>query len=144
MSAICHCCGTEKKRPLVTCSECGVLPTGNERAFAWLLSTEYLSELELKQAGLRIVEGEALRPSRSLQRMAMRRMGFVVPAEVFHLKALGLLVFANLVLTPLLGLALWWGYGLDQPIKARQSLMSSGLALTISILFTLIGLKWMG
>ena len=94
MRAICHCCGLEKKRPLVTCRACGILPTGNERAFAWLLSSEHLSEAELSQAAERILEGEPLRPSKSLQRMAMRRMGFAIPPEVFHFRGLGLLARA--------------------------------------------------
>ena len=72
MAAVCHCCGSFKKRPLVQCKHCGVIPIEEDREVAWLLSEEYLSVQEQELASKRIQKGEVLRPSRKLRRISPR------------------------------------------------------------------------
>ena len=61
-------------------------------------------------------------------------------------RRLAWLVLACLFLTPLLGLALWWGASHDQPAKARQGLaafyLSAGILAAALAVFLLQDLPW--
>ncbi|MEL6343562.1 MAG: hypothetical protein AAFV53_10535 [Myxococcota bacterium] len=123
--AICHRCGGPKKGPFVPCKVCTFTPIGEQRAVAWLFSDEYLSEEEMAEARDRIRAGERPDPSRALQEMARTAMG-ARPLSNDQLRPmtntqLASLVLANLLLTPLAGLAVWYGYRERRPVAARQA-----------------------
>jgi hypothetical protein len=125
MQAVCHGCGAAKKTPLIPCKACGFVPSGDERATAWLFSLEYLESDELEDAAQRILSGQRADPSSALQYMAKEAMGALpfepttdLPLTYGELWALSL---ANLVLTPLTGLAAWHGLKTDRPHAASQA-----------------------
>ena len=132
MTAVCHICGDTKIRPLVLCKACGVVPLPEERALAWLLGPEHLSEVERKEVAVRIRNGEVLLPSRSLQRQALYKLGFSFTRNAYSKKWMVGLFVANFLLTPLIGVGIWWGARMDRPVLATQSLWSSAIAFTCS------------
>jgi hypothetical protein len=98
---------------------------GEDRGIAWLFSSEYLSEEELVLASERVKEGEPPAPSRRLRRLGERALGFSPPSEALDTRGFLRLLFGCLLLTPLLGLAVWWGASHDQPAMARQGMAAS-------------------
>ncbi len=124
--AICHRCGGSKKGPLVPCKVCGFVPTGEERPVAWLFSRHHLSPHELVHAAARLREGERPDLSRDLRAQAREAMGAApLPDEARRPLSSGnlmLLALANLVASPLVGLAVWWGMGERRPVAAGQAL----------------------
>ena len=142
-AAVCQQCGAPKRAPLIPCKKCQFVPSGDERAIAWLLSREYLSETELSEASRRITE-ERQRPdpSQALIYRAKESMGALDfeqtqnhPLSNHELWALGI---ANFLLTPLTGLAVWHGLQEERPRAANQA-----LKLTVPIAVTL-ALVWVG
>ncbi len=128
-AAVCHRCGGEKKGPFVPCKHCGVIPMGAERQVAWLFSEQHLDPAELAEAARRVGGGERPDPPRALMELARRRMGVGAPDsdEVRSLAGSERLALlgGNLLFTPLVGLACWWGLSEWRPIAARQALLDS-------------------
>ena len=121
--AVCHRCGTRKKGPLVPCKACNFVPLRQARAVAWLFSSHHLDEAELVEAERRIRGGDVPEPSKALRAMAQRAMGALDappledrPLESFEVV---LLVLTEIVLTPMVGLALWLGLRETRPRAAR-------------------------
>jgi hypothetical protein len=140
MNAICHRCGSTKTSAFHSCSDCSHTPRDTDRVVAWLFSNSHLDEDELKLASGRIRAGELPEPSPALCAHARARMGRAESAEYPDTPLEGLEVFAvalaNLLLTPLAGLALWWGLKPSRPSAARQI-----MRVTVPIA-TLLGLVW--
>jgi hypothetical protein len=140
LRASCHGCGAAKKAPLIPCKACGFVPSGDERATAWLFSREYLDANELAESARRIVSGQVADPSAALQFMAKDAMGALPFEPTTDLpltpRELWVLSMANLVLTPLTGLAVWHGFQTDRPRAAAQA-----MRITLPIALAL-GLVW--
>lgn len=136
--AVCHRCGGPKKGPLIPCKTCSFTPTGEERPIAWLFSAHHLTDAELDETTARILAGEQPDPSKALSDGARVAMGAAPltddarrPLRTGTLILIGL---GNLLLTPLLGFAFWFGLIEERPRAARQALtitlpMSLALAL---------------
>lgn len=123
--AACHRCGGPKKGPFVPCKACRFEPRGEERPVAWLFSRAWLDEGELQLAAERIREGQRPDVSRALRDTARTEMG-AVPASSAARRPLTLgqllsLSMANLLVTPLAGLAIWYGLRDSRPVAARQA-----------------------
>ena len=140
MRAACHRCGGLKAGPLLPCPDCHHTPREADRSVAWLFSLAHLSEAELQEAALRIQGGETPDPPAHLlhhatERIRLGRSGGGPPLSQRHMLLLGL---GAVVLTPLLGLAVWWGYRMTRPLAARQA-----LRVTIPAA-ALLGCIWVG
>ena len=140
MNAICHRCGSTKAGALLSCSDCSHTPRDTDRVVAWLFSSRHLDEDELKLASARIRAGELPEPSQALRAHARARMGRVdsaeypdMPLERLELVAIAL---ANLLLTPLAGIALWWGLKPVRPSAAHQIMRVT------APIAALLGLVW--
>ncbi len=124
-AAVCHRCGSPKLGPFVPCKACGFVPVKEARAVAWLFSAHHLNSEELSEAARRIREGDAPDPSRALRSFAQREMGAVandnVDLPLFSTRSIVGLVAANLLLTPLVGVAYWFGLRERKPLAARQA-----------------------
>ena len=137
MNAICHRCGGEKAGPLVQCSQCGVAPTGDERATAWLFSSAHLTPDELHLAGSRIRNGELPEPSAALKALAVPHIRPRTDARPLTRREQAAIAALNVVLTPLAGLAIWWGLSEERPTAARQALrISVPVAVAMGALWT--------
>ena len=126
VTAVCHTCGGPKTGPLVPCKSCGMTPLGEERAVAWLFSTHHLNSAELALTAERIQAGERPDPSRALRDTARELMG-ARPVEAADQKPLSstqlvAVAVGVIVFTPLVGLAIWWGWRTERPLAARQAL----------------------
>jgi hypothetical protein len=124
VKAVCHRCGGPKLGPFVPCKTCEFVPLGEDRPIAWLFGLDYLTEEEMLEAGRRIRGGEVPDPSQALRELAREGMG-AVPLSTAQLKPLTtwqilLLSLGNLVLTPLIGGAMWYGMREDRPVAAAQ------------------------
>lgn len=132
---------------MVPCKACGFVPVGPERAVAWLFSREHLSEAELEHAAARVRQGDRPEPSRALQDQARAAMGAtrlplsdagqrpLTPRTLVALSA------ANLLLTPLAGIAVWVGLRDGRPRAARQALLVTLPVLSVlAVAWVLVGL----
>lgn len=138
MSAICHRCGGTKALPLVPCPFCNSIPKGDERPVAWLFSSAHLSDDELKLASVRIRSGESPDPSRSLRAFASRNLQPTRDDQALTTRQQLGLVVLNVGLTPLSGLAVWWGLSSTRPRAARQA-----MRITVPVLVALSA-AWLG
>jgi hypothetical protein len=144
--AVCHRCGGPKKGPFVPCKACEFEPRGEERSVAWLFSRAWLSEEDLPQAAQRIQQGHQPDVSRELREMARVEMGAVPiasgalrPLRVGQLLSLSA---ANLIITPLTGLAVWYGLRDTRPVAARQAaLVTAPVFVGMTLLWSSIILK---
>lgn len=123
------------------CKSCSFVPTGEHRQVAWLFSREHLDEAELEEAARRIREGELPEPPRELLEHARESMG-AKPLDQEALRPLSStqmlgLALADLLLTPLVGFALWFGLREERPVAARQA-----LRITVPVSLAL-GLVWL-
>jgi len=95
-----------------------------DRPLAWLFSSDHLSSDELEEAGNRIRAGETPDPSEKLLTMARDeiRRRILVKNTDQAMKTTELVGIAGLsiLLTPLSGLAFWWGYRQERPTAAAQ------------------------
>ncbi len=124
MSAVCISCAAEKELPLARCSRCGLAPVGPDRALSVIASTRLLTEPELREVQKRILAGEPFRPSRSRVEAAGRVLAgqaAVAPVNLTRNQAVAL-ALGNLLLTPALGFAVWFGLRQRPGLGARQAL----------------------
>lgn len=92
---------------------------------AWLFSRAWLDEDELEAAARRVRSGEQPDVPRHLIVHARTSMGAISTDQSQHPLTLWQLLgiaTANLLLTPLTGMAVWYGLREDRPMAARQSL----------------------
>ena len=140
MSAICHRCGSTKVGAFQSCTDCNYTPRGPDREVAWLFSNNHLDGKELILAAERVRGGELPEPSTALRSHARTTMGRdknrAHTDKPLEGKEIAGLVLANLLLTPLAGLAVWWGLSPDRPLAARQA-----MKVTVPI-GCLLGLGW--
>jgi len=89
-----------------------------------LFSSAHLSPDELQQSSHRIRAGEAPDPSAQLLAQARHEVHQQRPVDPRPLstKALLGIGIGSLLLTPLTGLAMWWGLRQNRPIAAAQAL----------------------
>ena len=125
-TAVCHRCAEPKKGPFVPCKGCGFVPTADHRAVAWLFSREHLDEEELQEAAQRIRQGDLPDPPKALREHARVSMG-AAPLDVEATRPLTTpqvvgLAAADVLLTPLVGFAVWFGLRAERPVAARQAL----------------------
>lgn len=145
IEAVCHRCGALKKGPLVPCKACRYVPTKEARAVAWLFSAHHLQPDELAEAQSRVRRGDVPEPSRALRAAAQRAMGALdAPPEVdrpLEPMQVVLLVVAEVVFTPLIGLAVWLGLRESRPRAAR---LAWRLTVPITALFAALWLvdRW--
>lgn len=137
VEALCTRCGAEKDLPLGRCPHCAHLPTGPERELAMLCSQRFFSAAELRDLQARIRRGDPLRPSAALLAQARALLGARPALRVLSRQELLLLTVGNLLLTPLLGYATWYGWR-DHP-AGRQALW---VTLPISLLLLLVWLYY--
>ena len=140
MNAACHRCGGTKSGPLLPCPECRHTPRGGDRSLAWLFSSAHLSPDELVLAAQRIQAGEMPDPSTRLLQLARRQIDSRMSRDDTPLSTGALIALgsASLILTPLAGLAVWWGLRDHRPHAAGQT-----LRVTIPIAAAL-GALWVG
>jgi len=123
---VCCRCGAEKDLPLGRCGACGGLPVDDERELALLCSTRILDLPALRAAQARIRRGEPLRPTEALRARARALLrGQEVVIVGFSARQLAGLALANLLLTPLLGYAVWFRYRTRPGPAARQALLAT-------------------
>ena len=126
MNCICHHCGGQKSGAFLPCPTCGYTPKPMDRPLAWLFSKEHLSDSELQEAQDRIRAGETPDPSERLLTMAReeirRRTKAKTTDHIMSTTALTGIAGLSVVLTPLAGLAFWWGYRHERPTAAAQIL----------------------
>ena len=107
--AICHVCGAGKDLALARCAACGTVPVGAEREDAVLCSEAILDAAALRSVQERLRRGERLQPSPALRaRARVVLSGVEIPPVVLSPRAQLALVLGNLLLTPLLGYAVWF------------------------------------
>ncbi len=140
MRAVCVRCGEIKPRAMGPCPACTYLPDGDDRPLSYLLSSHHLSDEELERAAERIRAGESVSPPPSLVEVArvvsVRRSAARV--ELTATQAEGddnprdrglnreekfLLVLGDILFTPLIGVAAWWGLRVERPVASRQALL---------------------
>ena len=125
MEALCLLCGSRKESVESTCNECGHVLREDELELAHLFSSAHLSEEELQEASERIASGERPAPRSR-------------PKERGHDRGLlgreFALVFAgSLLLTPLWGFTLAWGFRGTRSRAAFQAFcISLGVVLALS------------
>jgi hypothetical protein len=146
MNAVCHRCGGAKAGPLLPCPTCMVIPRGNARAVAWLFSRAHLDPDELKLAGQRIQDGEVPDPAPALCAFAENKLQPDASDQPFNRNELIGIGVANLILTPLAGLAVWWGLQKQRPTAASQALrITVPIGLTLAVLWlSLIATRLLG
>lgn len=135
IAAVCHRCGTEKANAFDPCGGCGFMPSGEGRALAWLFSAPHLNEAQLSEAARRIRAGERPDPSRAQLLLAREALGpsFATNTPLARRELVGL-VLANVLLTPLVGFAVWFGLRLERPKAAAQA-----FSVTLPLSFVLAG-----
>jgi len=139
-AAICTRCGGPKRGPFVPCKACGYTPSGTERQVAWLFSEHHLQPPSLAEAARRLRLGERPEPPRALMEHARVQMG-AAPLSIDARQPLSrgqllAMTAANLLLTPLVGMALWWGLSEDRPVASHQALRATVPAIVV------VGLTW--
>lgn len=144
-SAICIRCGAPKELALARCPECGLVPTADERALSVLASSRLLGAPELAEVQRRIRAGEALRPARDRVELARRMLAGSASVEPFSFtrgQAVAL-VAANVLLTPALGFAVWFGARHRPGLGARQALwLTIPVSLAVGIAWGCVFLKF--
>lgn len=123
-AAVCVACGEPKDLALARCAACGLVPAGEDRARSVLASTRMLDAAQLAEVQRRIRSGEPFRPAPARLEAARGVLAGAMAAEPRTLsrnEAVAL-VLGNLLLTPALGLAVWFGLRGRPGLAARQAL----------------------
>jgi hypothetical protein len=138
--AVCIRCGSAKDLPLGRCPACAHLPVGQERELSLICSTRVLDPAALVQAQLRIQAGEPLQPSAELLARARAVFAGAAPAPVTLSRGqLVALALADVLLTPMIGYAVWFRYRTRPGPAARQVLR---VTLPISALLFVVVIGW--
>ena len=123
--AICWSCGAEKDLPLGRCPA-GHIPTGDDRVVSVVVSTRVMDGAALSAAAARIQRGEVIRPKAELLSRARALLSGrpevavdLTPGQV------ALLVAGNVILTPMLGWALWFRWRARPGRGAHQALAAT-------------------
>lgn len=140
MKSICHRCGGKKAGAFLPCPGCSYTPKATDRAVAWLFSSDHLSGQELEEAAARIQQGEQPDPAERLLVKAREQIRLSAQKQATDqaltsrsLAGIGLM---SLLLTPMAGFALWWGYRVERPTAASQILrITWPIAIALSILW---------
>ena len=122
--ALCLLCGARKETVEATCGECGHAFREDESELAHLFSSAHLSQEELEAASARMASGE--RPLSLTLSVSMSRDPGASRRELW------VLLLACLLLTPLYGLVVAWGWRNSRPRACRHALvvaLSTGTAL---------------
>jgi len=132
--AVCIHCGATKPRAMALCAACGKAPRGDDRPLAYLFSSHHLSDRELDGVATRIRAGERPDPPEHLLQLARKQLTAslshlpgvhdepaVAPRELSR-EETWMLMAGNVVLTPLIGLAVWWGWRTRHPQAADRVL----------------------
>ena len=139
-AAICHACGAPKDLALGRCATCGVLPTGDDRVLAIVCGEPFVNALDLTALSERIRRGEPLAPSAALRRQAREILyGERRADQVLTPRSMALLFAANLLLTPLLGVAYWFRH--RDETAGRQALLVT-LPLAGALAFAAVGWRF--
>jgi len=122
MNAACHRCGGAKAGPFLPCPECGHTPSAPDRALSWLFSSFHLNIDELRLAAQRVRAGEIPDPGSALLTHASQQINHRGHMDLRPLspKILIGIGVGSLLLTPLMGFAVWWGLRNDRPVAAGQ------------------------
>ena len=124
--ALCVRCGAEKDLPLGRCGACNTVPVDVERELAIVCSTRILDIEALRAAQERIRRGEPVRPTEALRARARAILsGEVAASYAFTVRQVAALALANVVLTPLLGYAVWFRYRTRPGPAATQALVAT-------------------
>lgn len=111
-----------------------------ERELAIVCSTRVLDAAALQAAQERIRRGEAVRPTEALRARARAILsGRETVLARFTAGQLAALALANIVLTPMLGYAVWFRYRTRPGPAARQALAAT---IPVSILLFFALLAW--
>lgn len=138
--AVCHTCGAAKDLALGRCAACGRLPVGGEREDAILCSRAFLDEDSLRNVQARLRRGEPLLPSAALRQEAREHLAGIREAPLtLSRKQLAALVAADVLLTPLIGYAVWFRLRTRGGPAARQALTST---LAVSMVLGLLLVAW--
>jgi hypothetical protein len=116
-----------------------VVPAGEGKLVAVICSRRVLGPAELAAAQSRIRRGEPLRPTAALLDRARRVLSGEVeePARLSPPQMVAL-AFGNLLLTPILGYAVWWRWRDRQGPGARQALLVTlPVSLVLAVLLVL-------
>ena len=124
--ALCLLCGGRKETVESTCLGCGHAFHEDESELAHLLSSAHLSQEELEQASARISGGERPFPKRTPSAAAGH--------PGLSLRDLTLLVVICLLLTPLYGFVVAWGWRGRRSRAARQAF---GAALVVAVVLAI-------
>jgi len=140
MNSVCHRCGGKKAGAFLPCPGCKYTPKATDRTVAWLFSGEHLSGEELEEAAQRLQRGEQPDPSDGLLASAQKQIRTLAQRQTTDIKmAAGPLIgigLLSLLLTPLTGFALWWGYRVERPTAAAQVLrITWPIAIALSCLW---------
>ena len=136
-----------KNRAMGPCTACEYVPEGDNRPLSYLLSHHHLSTEELTQAAKRIENGERAAPSALLLEVARVDLTAAArPEEPETGEDTGLLleervylVLGSILLTPLVGVAAWWGWRESRPEASRFALlMTLPLTAALSLLWTFV------
>lgn len=104
--AICTACGAGKDLPLARCAACGEAPV--DRELALLASDRFLSGPDRIALQERIRKGERLNPGASARAQARQMLASPDTPLILSNRQMWLLALANLLLTPVLGYAVWF------------------------------------
>lgn len=105
-------------------------------------STRVLDEAALRAAQERIRRGEPVRPTAALRAKARDALsGAVTRSTRLDARQILGLVVANVLLTPLVGYAVWWRYRDDAGPAARQALFAT-VPVSLALLVALIGWRY--
>ncbi len=142
LAAICARCGAEKDLPLGRCPGCGHLPAGEDRALALVCSTRVLDEAALRTAQERIRRGEPVRPTAALLERARGILsGGTERSARLDARQLVAIAVANVLLTPLVGYAVWWRHREDTGPAARQALLVT-VPVSIALLLGIVAWRY--
>jgi len=106
--AICIQCAAAKNTPLGRCPECGHTPEGPDREIALLCSSRFLDATQRLAIQERIRRGETLNPSATARANARAVLAPQTQALQLDNRQLLWLLLGNILLTPMLGYALWF------------------------------------
>lgn len=123
VAAVCIRCGARKDLPLGRCPACRHLPEAAERELSVLASARVLGPAELAEVEARIRRGERLNPSAAVRAKARAVLAGAAEAPAALAPGqMAALLAANVLLTPLLGLAVWFRWRTRPGPGAKQAL----------------------